>query len=135
MDNKTLTELNALLNSGEVNLLKDRLEVYLTDGDLDARFINTRFSIDNTETGECFDRRVLKELQTLSELHYPEAMFELAYKYKYGIDIEKNIKKSDDLMLRAVILGHLRAREIMAIELEERTGQYGLFKYLQSIGS
>ena len=130
MNKSHAIKLQGLLDNGELKLLAKELEPHLAQGDLDARYLACRFSVDPNETGEAFDLRKIRELSALASKWHRASLIDLAWAYRHGDDIERDEQKFQNLMTAAALLGDQGAIRVVAEFLKFEIGETGLNQVL-----
>ena len=126
MNKSDAIKFQALFDKGELKTLAKKLEPFLREGDLDARYLACSFSIDPDETGEALDLRRIQELEALASMWHRASLVDLAWAYRHGDDVERDEQKFQNLMTAAALLGDQGASRILAEYLEFEIGETGL---------
>ena len=130
MDKADAIKFQSLLDKGDLTTLANELEPFLIEGDLDARYLSCGFSIDPNETGEAFDFRRIQELKALASKWHRASLIDLAWAYRHGDDVERDIQRFQNLMTAAALLGDQGAVRTLAEFLEFEIGETGLSSIL-----
>lgn len=130
MNKSDSIKFQSLFDKGDLAILAKELEPFLKEGDLDARYIASCFSIDPDETGDAFDLRRIQELEALSLKWHRASLIDLAWAYRHGDDVERDERKFQNLMTAAALLGDQGATRALAEFLEFELGQTGLSQIL-----
>jgi hypothetical protein len=118
MDKSKLAQLDELHCSGKLYELAEELKPYLAAGDLDARCLNTSFSIDPNETGEMLDARGVSEIIELAKLWHPPSLRILAWKHWFGDEVPKDGDKFLLYLAASALLGDSTAISDLGEQIE-----------------
>ncbi|MDP5220934.1 hypothetical protein Q5Y75_27490 [Ruegeria sp. 2205SS24-7] len=126
MNKSDAIKFQRLFDIGDLATLANELEPLLMKGDLDARYLASSFSIDPNESVEAFDLRRIQELEALASKWHRASLIDLAWAYRHGDDVERDMQKFQNLMTAAALLGDQGAVRTLAEFLEFEIGETGL---------
>ncbi len=107
MEKSIKQKAEALFDEGDLEVLYKLLAPYLEQGDPDAQFLYSSFSLESTnETDAEFEARSMQLLISASEGGVAEASYRLAVIYLYGDFVDTNSKSSSEYFERAITQGH-----------------------------
>lgn len=130
MNKSDTSKFQSLYEKGDLATLAKELKPYFENGDLDARYLASGFSVDPNETGEALDLRRIQELKALASKWHIPSMIDLAWAYRHGDDVERDIQKFQNLISAAALLGDKGAGRTLAEFLEFEIGVPGLSSLL-----
>ncbi len=111
MEKSIKQKAEALFDDGDLDVLYELLAPYLEQGDPDAEFLYSSFSLESkNETEEEFEERSMRLLISASEGGVAEASYRLGVIYLYGDFVDTNSKSSSEYFERAIAQGHSHSK-------------------------
>lgn len=134
MDKSEYQRLSRRMWEIDLKDFKKELDPYLEAGDLDARYLNTLFSVDPSETEVEFYRRSAAETIELANLFQPDAMHAVASMYLFGENgLKVDIAKFRAYIAAAALLGQPKSIRTLAQQVERDLGWDGFLERVQDL--